>query len=91
MNQLSELIDQMGSVAALERKVADLKRLALDQFRKLPRHEQVSCLAALENGEVPGTADFVWTCIVHAGLGEMALTNLLNSKPATTETQGETA
>jgi hypothetical protein len=73
MNQLAELIDQTGGVEALERKIRNLKRLALDQFQTLPPHEQTTCMAALENGEVPGTADFVWTCIVHAGLCELAL------------------
>lgn len=92
MNQLlANLLEQTDAVA-LRNKVASLKRLALDQFRTLSPHEQSTCLAALENGEVPGTADFVWTCIVHAGLAELALmdagSDFLNQPATTTETQG---
>jgi hypothetical protein len=93
MNQLLMNLIEQTDALALQKKVLDLKRLALDQFRALPPHEQSNCLAALENGEVPGTADFVWTCIVQAGLGEIALMDFLDnfSKPEATiaEKQGQ--
>lgn len=73
MNVLLRQIIEQSDALALQAKVTGLKRMALEEFRKLDNFGQASCLNALEVGEVPGTPDFVWTCIVHAGLGELAL------------------
>lgn len=77
MNLLLRQLIEQSDALALQAKVAGLKRMALDEFRKLDDFGQKSCLNALEVGEVPGTPDFVWTCIVHAGLGELALMDFL--------------
>jgi len=72
MNPLKQLLDSEETITAVELKIDGLELVALNAFRRLSHADQLRCVAALHDGAVPGTCEFVWTALVHAGIARMA-------------------
>lgn len=73
MNPLQQLLKSEETKGQVALKIVGLEAMALESFRRLSQCDQTRVVAALHDGAEPGSCEFVWTALVHAGIARLAL------------------